>query len=248
MKTMLGSWLVFACLLCSSLMVAHAGPKPLKDPTADPDLMEAGFLSGHPDLRHRMEAMRQRDNGHPREAMRQFLLAARYADKASQAMIAEMLWNGQGVAPDRAMAYVWMDLAAERGYPALIALREHYWNGLNEEERSRARRDGLAVQERYHDGVSKPRLAAVLRRERGRMTGSRTGYTGNPLRIVSAKGQGETTIDGNLFFDDRYWDPAQYQAWHDEVWNRPLQGTVEVGEVSSEPAARGDRSKALGKD
>lgn len=217
-------------------------------PQADPDLLKAGFLVGHPDLRHRMEGMRQLENGRAGEAVRQFMLAARYADKASQAMVAEMLWEGRGQPADRAMGYVWMDLAAERGYPALIVLRERYWAALDEQERSRARRDGLAIQELYHDGVSKPRLAAILRRERGKMTGSRTGYTGNPLRILSGNSFGEATIDGNRFFDDRYWDPVQYQAWHNEVWNRPLQGTVEVGKVSSEPAAKNDSSKGAGKE
>ncbi len=63
--------------------------------------------------------------------MTKFLRAARYADKPSQAMIAQMLWNGDGVPVDRVMAYVWADLAAERGYPAFIATREKFWSELN---------------------------------------------------------------------------------------------------------------------
>lgn len=209
---------------------------PAQDPTQQADLMEAGFLTGHPDLRHRRDGMQALEKGYYIDAHRHFKLAARYADKASQAMLAEMLWTGQGQPVDRAMAYVWMDLAAERGYEALVILREHYWAQLTEEERARAQRDGLALQNQYHDGVSKPRLAAVLRRERSRMTGSRTGYTGNPLRIISPGSFGGTSIDGNLFFDDRYWDPKQYQAWHDEVWQRPLKGRVEIGDVQKQPA------------
>jgi hypothetical protein len=218
---------------CGGALAAE--PRPVAGPSAEQ--LEAGFLTGHPDLRYRIRGMDEYQRGHHAEAMRSFQMAARYADKASQAMVAEMLWTGTGVAPDRPMAYVWIDLAAERGYPALIAIRERYWNALDEAQRAIARRDGPSLQAIYHDGVAKPRLAAVLRRTRGQMTGSRTGYTGNPLRIISPNGFGEATIDGNQFFDDRYWDPAQYQAWHDEVWTRPMQGRVEVGVAAPQSVA-----------
>ncbi|MGV8960132.1 MAG: sel1 repeat family protein [Stenotrophomonas sp.] len=223
------SLLSLALLACTSAALA-AGPHPAAGPGAE--LLEAGFLSGHPDLRHRIRGMDLYQRGDYADAMRSFQQAARYADKASQAMVAEMLWTGTGVAVDRPRAYVWIDLAAERGYLPLVAIRERYWKALSKDERAIARRDGPALQAQYHDGVARPRLAAVLRRARGQMTGSRTGYTGNPLRIIAPGGFGESTIDGNQFFDDRYWDPKQYQAWHDEVWARPLQGRVEVGEAA----------------
>ncbi len=230
------SWALLGLLAFCSVDTNAAPARPA-DPTDNPDLMQAGFLAGHPDLRHRMRGMDKHRRGEYAEAMASFQLAARYADKASQAMIAEMLWTGVGVPVDRPMAYVWIDLAAERGYPALIAVRERYWNALTAEEREIARRDGPALQASYHDGVAKPRLAAVLRRARSQMTGSRTGYTGNPLRIILPGGLGEASIDGNQFFDARYWDPKQYQAWHDAVWTRPLQGRVEVGQAAPEAAA-----------
>lgn len=225
--------LLLLSLLASAASAQAAEPRPIAGPTAEQ--VEAGFLTGHPDLRHRQRGMDLYQRGRYAEAMRSFQRAASYADKASQAMLAEMLWTGTGVAADRPMAYVWIDLAAERGYPGLVVIRERYWNALDETERTIARRDGPALQARYHDGVAKPRLAAVLRRTRGQMTGSRTGYTGNPLRIISPSGFGEATIDGNQFFDDRYWDPAQYQAWHDEIWTRPVQGRVEVGSATRQP-------------
>ncbi|WP_305804812.1 sel1 repeat family protein [Stenotrophomonas sp. YIM B06876] len=221
-------------LLAGAGAALAAAPRPAAGP--DAELVEAGFLSGHPDLRHRLRGMELYQRGDYAGAMRSFQMAARFADKAAQAMLAEMLWTGTGTAVDRPLAYVWIDLAAERGYLPLVAIRERYWEALGEDERARARREGPALQAIYHDGVARPRLAAVLRRSRGQMTGSRTGYTGNPLRIISPGGFGETTLDGNQFFDDRYWDPAQYQAWQDEVWTRPLQGRVEVGEAAPQPA------------
>jgi TPR repeat protein len=72
-----------------------------------------GFLNGHPDQRWRRMGLSAYDRkvfGFAREYFRR---AARYADKASQAMYAQMLWDGQGGAVDRPLAYAWMDLAAD---------------------------------------------------------------------------------------------------------------------------------------
>src|SRR3546814_14922620 len=71
-------------------------------------------------------------------AMDQFLRAARYADKPSQAMIAEMYWKGIGVPRDRELGYAWMDLAAERMYPNFVILRERYWKRLDAQPRRNA--------------------------------------------------------------------------------------------------------------
>lgn len=201
------------------------------DPTADPLMITAGFLSGHPDLRFRLLGMEKRAGGNLEAAYGFFQRAAFYADKPSQAMVAEMLWNGTGTGADRALAYAWMDLAAERGYEGFVELRERYWAALTPAERERAVAEGEAVYARFGDAAAKPRIATILRRERRAITGSRTGFTGN-LRIMVPGPAGPEEIDGSKFYDDRYWDPDKYQQWHDAIWAKPRVARVDVGAVS----------------
>ena len=203
---------------------------PPPDPTESSSMVGAGFLSAHPDLRYRLLGMDEFKRGRYEDALRFFKRAAYYADKPSQGMVAEMLWNGQGTERDPVLAYAWMDLAAERGYAGFLGVRERYWNTLLEEQRARAINDGQALYAKYGDAAAQPRIATVLRRERRRTTGSRLGAVGN-LQIYVPGPSGFEQLDGSKFYDERYWDPQQYQAWHDSVWMKPRIGRVSVGEL-----------------
>jgi uncharacterized protein len=203
---------------------------PPPDPTKDALMMSAGFLTAHPDLRYRLLGLDEMKQGKHEDAFRFFQRAAFYADKPSQGMVAEMLWNGQGVERDPSLAYAWMDLAAERGYVGFLGLRERYWNALTPEQRTRALEEGKAIYAKYGDAAAQPRLATVLRREQRKLTGSRTGFVGNVQIYVQGPG-GFEQIDGTKFYDERYWDPKQYQAWHDSIWMKPRVGRVSVGEM-----------------
>lgn len=222
------------------LAVAVATPlearadKPPPDPTRDAMMLSAGFLTGHPDLRYRLLGLKRFKAGEFEEAFRFYQRAAYYGDKPSQGMVGEMLWTGQGTTQDRALAYAWMDLASERGYMGFLGLRERYWEQLSAEERARAVEEGQAIYARFGDEAAQPRLANVLRREKRRSTGSRTGFTGN-LQIYIPGPGGFIPIDGSKFYDDRYWDPKQYQAWHDDIWMKPRIGRVSVGSVEQVP-------------
>ena len=114
--------------------VAHAADT---DPTADPVMLNAGFLDAHPDLNNRLRGMDAYRKGEFATALRYFMRAAYYADKPSQAMVAEMHSLGQGTSKDLVLAYVWMDMAAERGYLPFLGLRERYWDALSDAERER---------------------------------------------------------------------------------------------------------------
>ena len=35
-------------------------------------------------------------------------------------------------------------------------------------------------------------------------------------------------IDGEHFYDDKYWEPDLYWAWQDSIWQDPPTGTVSV--------------------
>jgi hypothetical protein len=233
MRRMLKSVLLGAALAsCLSVAVA-ADTRPLQDPTADPLMLSAGFLAAHPDLQNRMRGLEAYEAGHYEEALKYYRRAAYYADKASQAMVAEMLWKGEGVTRDPALAYAWMDLAAERGYRGFLRFREQYWQALEEGDRERALDEGRAIYARYGDAAAKPRIAAVLRRALSQTTGSRLGSVGSLKITVPGPGGVPLTIDGSTFYDPRYWDPKQYAQWHDRVWMDPRVGRVEVGETET---------------
>ncbi|WP_305804723.1 hypothetical protein [Stenotrophomonas sp. YIM B06876] len=234
----LRKWKLATLLLCAAMaappvLAAKRANTPPPDPTQDPLMITAGFLSGHPDLRFRLLALEKREAGKQEDAFKFFQRAAFYADKPSQAMVAEMLWTGLGTGQDKALAYAWMDLAAERGYEGFVQLREHYWLGLDETKRARAISLGEEIYARYGDEAAQPRIATALRRERRSVTGSRTGFVGN-LRIFVPGPAGPEEIDGSKFYDERYWDPAKYQAWHDSIWMKPRVATVKVGDVKQQ--------------
>jgi len=223
-------WCLLGLLPFAFANAAEKKPLPPPDPTANPLMITAGFLSWHPDLRFRLlglEAMRGKQY---EDAFKYFSRAAFYADKPSQGMVAEMLWNGQGVDKDHILGYAWMDLAAERGYAGFLGLRERYWNELDAGERTRALEVGQDIYARYGDAAAKPRIATQLRRGRKRVTGSRTGFAGNVQIYIPGPGSYEK-IDGTKFYDPRYWDPDKYQQWHDSIWLKPRVGRVTVGEI-----------------
>ena len=238
------TWLLpcLALLVAPALVDAQSSKPVPADPTSDSMMMAAGFLDGHPDLRFRTQGLDAYAEGDYAKAFERFRQAAYYGDKASQAILGEMLWNGRGTGQDRVMALVWMDLAAERGYPRFVNTRNGYWNALSPVERQRARDRSGAIHDEYGDAVADPRLAKALRRERAKMSGSRVGSLSSNVQIV-VPGQG--SIDGSKFYDPQYWDPKQYRAWHDNFWETIPDGTVTVGEPEKLDAISTDPAKQL---
>ena len=97
--------------------------------TYETALLEA---SGHPNELNRWHGLWAYQNGRVDEAREHFERAAMYGDKLSQHALTLMYWNGdEGVARDPVVAYVWADLAAERGNSQdLLRLRERIWREL----------------------------------------------------------------------------------------------------------------------
>lgn len=151
---------------------------------------------------------------------------ARYADKLSQAAYAEMLWNGEGGPADRALAYVWMDLAAQRGAPALVVLRERYWHQMGEAERERAVREGEAIHAEFGDASAKPRIERELRRGLAAMNGSGVGDIG-PIEICiesDRAGKCGAWRRADAYYADHYWQPDAYFRWQDGLLQTPIAG------------------------
>ena len=219
------SWLLsgLALLLCLPMQASAQQ----RDPSSDDTMLAAGFLDGHPDLLYRsqgLDAYQERDYA---KAMERFRKAAYYGDKPSQAIVGEMLWSGVGTETDRVTALVWMDLAAERGYPRFENTRNGYWNALSPSERQRARNLADKLFDEYGDAAAEPRLAKALRRERNKMTGSRVGSMSSNVQIIVP---GYGSMDASQFYNPQYWDPKQYRAWNDTIWKNIKDGTVVVGE------------------
>lgn len=167
------------------------------------------------------------------DAARHFRHAARYGDKYSQHRISLMYWHGAGVERDRALAYVWADLAAERMYPSFVVLREKMWMAMGKTERERALQLGQALYDEFGDEVAKPRLAQAIASSTRDITGSRTGFYDERLQVIgTSRGHSLGGDLGNFDLSPMYaaWrrDPVRYWAVEDTVWG---QGKVEVGEV-----------------
>ena len=204
------------------------------DPVEDPLLITAGFLEHHQDLKYRLLGLEAYNQKRHSTALQYFRRASFFADKPSQGMVAEMYWNGEGTPRDPVQAYVWMDLAAERGYQGFVGLRERYWNALSASERARAVEAGQAVYARFGDAAAKPRYEHQLRIGKSQMTGSRTGFN-RGVRIEIPGPSGSQAIDGSKFYDERYWNAKKYWAWQDKIWAKPRIGKVSVGEIESVP-------------
>jgi hypothetical protein len=189
-----------------------------------------GFLTYHPDVRYRKLGQKAYAAGRYDEAFRRFERASRFADKPSQAMVAEMYWQGLGVPADRVLAYIWMDLSAERGYPDFLNFRERYWEQLDAGERTQVAARAPSVLDQYADVVARPRLEGWLRRGLSKVTGSRTGWTGGRLAVWVQDGMGGSiTLDGRDYYADTYWRPREYWRLQDEIWRAPARERVEVG-------------------
>lgn len=225
-------WILPVVVLLLAVQQAPARTRAVvpPDPTEDRMLLTAGFLTHHPDMKYRLLGMQAYREKRFDDALRFFRRASFYADKPSQGMVAEMYWNGQGVPADRALAYAWMDLAAERGYRGFLGLRERYWAALDATERERAIAEGEGVYARFGDAAAKPRYEFQLRTGRREMTGSRTGFN-RGVQIEVPGPEGGQAIDGSKFFDERYWDAKKYWAWQDKLWMRARIGRVTVGDL-----------------
>lgn len=221
-------------------------------------LMVAVFAAGapaatvidvsHPDQSYQELGFEHSVEGDYVAAQRYFRLAARFADKPSQLALAIIYNDGLGTPVDEAAAYAWSDVAAERGYPQFLVLRERIWTRLDAEERARALEIGADLYREFGDAVAKPRLEARLRRGLSRATGSRTGAVDESLQVgVVRKGHGRV-VPGQLhgsgnalaglaasagrvreYYASYRWKPVEYWARVDEVW-LPA-GTVSVGEL-----------------
>lgn len=234
--------------LCATSVSATEVFQPRK---VESDLWQSPhFRRAHPDLKHRLQGQAHLEDGRAKQAVTEFQQAARWGDKLSQAMLAELYWQGEGVKQDRARAYAWMDLAAERQFVAFVAKRERFWSELDANERERALAIGQELYASMGDERALPRLNKHLRKERS-STGSRLGYGGNGSVILPTAGGGSVDIyarsaSGMLgmvgaaggrqipmtaYYARQYWQTEAYMDWQSDQLELARRGIVRVGSV-----------------
>lgn len=212
----------------------------------DPDVWKSRhFQRAHPDLKHRIAGQALLEDGKVRSAVLEFEHAASWGDKLSQAMLAELYWEGTGVKVDRPRAYAWMDLAAERRFIAFVAKREKYWSQLDAQEREAALAVGREIYAEFGDDVALPRLQSKLLRERG-TTGSRLGFAGNGYVTMPGSAATFLTLSwtslmpqlmgGNqmalyAYYSPQLWRFEKYMDWHADELEMARRGVVRIGAV-----------------
>jgi hypothetical protein len=185
-------------------------------------------------------------------ALHYFEIGALYADKLSQLSIGLMHLNGEGVTKDPIVAYAWIDLAAERSYPAFAATRDKLRQTMTSVQLEQAEKLRQELAARYGDAVAKPRMAMQLRQGQMQLTGSRTGFDFGVIQVGSAacgpplRIGGRTTPQigcmGPSFMAKENWQPDLYFAARDQEWK----ASVSVGPVEELEAAKKPGEPAAG--
>lgn len=220
--------------------------------TSGSAIAQHSFDYYHPDIAGREAGLRAYEERDYAAAHRHFIDAALHADKGAQAMLAELYWGGLGVERDPVVAYIWADLAAERGYDMLVGKREHYWRSLDAAQRQRVLRIGPDYYADYGDDVAQARLEELLRDGHKKATGTRAGGPVSGVVVLtnvvkSPLYAGLQSISGvrhSNYYMPQHWIPKDYWALQDRTWDAalPPAGTVEVGSLRERDGTGRDAS------
>jgi uncharacterized protein len=250
----LGNGVLLWAMFCSPALAAYVGPNPqVAAVQSDTDhevlrrydelVLSAAY---HPNELYRFYAQKAVVNGRWDDAVRNFRIAARHADKYSQHRLSLLHWHGVGVPEDRVEAYLWSDLAAERGYSQFLAIREKMWRELTPAQQQAVAERGRPLYAEYGDPTAQKRLSDALGQARSSVTGSRTGFK-TRLEIASMGtrnapiehagrvlmgGMGKINLE-RLYDADRV-VPGQYWKEQDSAWKN---GIAEIGEIEDIDAA-----------
>lgn len=195
--------------------------------------------TGHLDQVFRQRGFEAHAQGRYGGALDYFRMAARFADKPSQLALGMMHLNGEGTPADPAAAYAWLDLAAERGYPDMLALREEVWARLDPAQQARAIELGRGLYAEYGDAVAKPRHWQRVQSHLVGSIGRHASLRGNAwvidygncpfatLRVGAGQlpGSGCNAVFG--YFESPDWERDTYWREQDLIWSPS--GVVSVG-------------------
>jgi uncharacterized protein len=196
----------------------------------------------HPNERHRLYAQVATADGRLSDALKFFRIAARYADKYSQLRLALIYWQGTGVAQDRVEAYLWADLAAERGYPMFLAVREQMWKKLTPEQQAAALRRGPAIHAEFGDAVAKQRFKSKLARSATRGQAKRmAGIMVRPGKALRGAATSREELEAwALAYAPSRIEAERYWVIEDRIMTKGLGSdvTVTVGDIEQTAPAK----------
>ena len=195
--------------------------------------------SVHYDQVFRWRAMEAHAEGNVASAIRNFERAAKYADKPSQFALGVIYMKGEGVPRDRALAFAWLDVAAERGYAEVVEQRDLLWEQLTDGERAAGEYLSTRLFRKYGDDKAKPRhrskTMAALQHSLGKSKSVRDDVIVTDLQNCSAGIVDFTRgnpCSEREFFASRF-DPERYWKVQDANWG--VGGVVDVGPVIKSP-------------
>lgn len=243
-----------ALALCACVMGSAFAAPPVV--LTDASFMEIDAMvipaKGRPNEELRLSGLKSYKNGNYRDAVDAFEVAAYHADKYSQHYLSLIHWHGVGVPVDRVKAYIWADLAAERGSSRrLLAIREKMWLQLSPQQQAGMQVRGAPYYARYGDAVAKPRIEGKMRAFARDMTGSRLGYRNQRLEVSGPPVNGAFLAEtgGNVAAyvvsqaanPDELYGKEGGLARLDGYWreqDRMLDGNVDVGPLETVPTPR----------
>lgn len=235
----------------NTFLATHLGRDPLQNelaaiPEADVEAAKKfdvrfALSTHHPNERHRLYAQVATADGRLNDAVKLFRIAARYADKYSQLRLALIYWQGTGAAQDRVEAYIWADLAAERGYPLFLAIREQMWRELTPEQQAAALQRGPALHAQFGDAIAKQRFKWKLARSASRAHAKRVeGVQVLPGKVLAGWEPSREEMEAwSLAYSPSRVEPDRYWAAVDRIMTKGVGSnvTVTVGDVEEvEPA------------
>lgn len=113
---------------------------------------------------------------------------AAVGDKYAQYMVGYMTLQGKGVAPDPVLASAWYRLAADRGTPEFVYVRDSLLDDLDPAQIAQSDKAYGDLRRRYSDVAI---LFRLVERDYGRLeqaTGSRLAPGGGSLSVVDTRG------------------------------------------------------------
>jgi hypothetical protein len=111
-------------------------------------------------------------------------------DKYAQYMVGHMHLTGMGIDEDTIAASAWFRLAAERGTPEFVAVRDQLIYDFDDEQRRRSDAHFLQLRREFSDMVI---LLASIKRDLGEVesrTGTRLAAESSPVTVVDLRAQG----------------------------------------------------------
>lgn len=154
-----------------------------------------------PDRKNLLQGAHALKKGYAKDAVSNFEDAARYGNKDAQRTLGMMYIQGTGVDMDWPQGHAWLKLAASHADPRAVSARDQVFAQLKPEELAQAEKWFADIKREYGDVAAVERREAWVRKEKRKITGSRTGSSA-AVRIEVADASGYSwQVAGSKYFE-----------------------------------------------